>query len=300
MRFSRTWIEEYRAVNTYMRKLKITKPEAKDVVLCDIAKQCPQLSPEVAPLYMYNLAEEFNGGIPNIFFESVPLKKFLKECKINSIDGIKEHLLQHGKVYTVGRHKYIDNEVIERGEVPPEELMQCYILSYNIHIPNEEYGYTFCYDYSKELNQLLVWVKCEEVGSAYFATLGDDNSELSVKSLYKQNEHAMVENVSFALNFLFYILCFPEMLVDGLWCKAKDMIASNKMTLKTSPKVLHDSIEAVGTANTKGTKCPHFRTGYFRHLTSDFYKAKQGQFVFVKSCVVNGSSVKTCLSIDKD
>lgn len=283
-----------------MRKLKITKPEAKDAVIDRIIKQCPQLAPDDAPLYTYNLVEEFAGAIPHIFFENMHLKQFLQECKINSIAGIKEHLMQHGKVYTVGRNKYLDLETIESGTIPSDELMNCHILSYNIHIPNEDYGYTFCYDYSEELNQLLVWVKNEETQHAYYSTLSDENPELTVKSFYKQGDSAMVENVSFALNFLFYILCFPEMLVDGLWCKATDIIASKKMTLKTSPKVLMSDTEVPETTKTKGSKCPHFRTGHFKHLTSDFYKEKQGQFVFVKSCVVNGASVKTCLSIDKD
>ena len=33
---------------------------------------------------------------------------------------------------------------------------------------------------------------------------------------------------------------------------------------------------------------PHFRRGYFKRLSSDFYKNKKGQIVFVHETIVNG------------
>ena len=42
---------------------------------------------------------------------------------------------------------------------------------------------------------------------------------------------------------------------------------------------------------------PHFRRGYFKRLTSDFYTKKKGQIVFVKETMVNGKA-KTVYTAD--
>ena len=35
---------------------------------------------------------------------------------------------------------------------------------------------------------------------------------------------------------------------------------------------------------------PHFRKGYYKRLTSDFYKNKKGQIIFVSETMVNGKA----------
>lgn len=37
-----------------------------------------------------------------------------------------------------------------------------------------------------------------------------------------------------------------------------------------------------------GVVIPHFRRGYFKRLSSDFYKNKKGQIIFVHETIVNG------------
>ena len=37
-----------------------------------------------------------------------------------------------------------------------------------------------------------------------------------------------------------------------------------------------------------GVVITHFRRGYFKRLSSDFYKNKKGQIIFVHETIVNG------------
>ncbi len=62
-----------------------------------------------------------------------------------------------------------------------------------------------------------------------------------------------------------------------------DTITENNHYLNTSDKVLDATEKAAA-----GVVIPHFRRGYFKRLSSDFYKNKKGQIVFVHETIVNG------------
>ena len=85
-----------------------------------------------------------------------------------------------------------------------------------------------------------------------------------------------------AINLISYIYCFPDCLVDGA---PHDVKTENNHYLNTSEKVLDVTVKAEA-----GLVIPHFRRGYFKHLTSDFYKNKKGQIVFVHETIVNGTA----------
>ncbi len=88
------------------------------------------------------------------------------------------------------------------------------------------------------------------------------------------------EITKLALNLISYIYCFPECLVDGA---PHDIKTQNNHYLNTSEK----EVEA-GERAENGVVIPHFRRGYFKRLSSDFYKNKKGQIVFVHETIVNG------------
>ena len=77
-----------------------------------------------------------------------------------------------------------------------------------------------------------------------------------------------------------YIYCFPDCLVDGA---PHDVKTENNHYLNTSEKVLDVTEKAAA-----GVVIPHFRRGYFKRLSSNFYKNKKGQIVFVHETIVNG------------
>ena len=49
----------------------------------------------------------------------------------------------------------------------------------------------------------------------------------------------------------------------------------------------------------KGAKRPHMRRGYFKCLSSDFYKNKRGQIIFIRETMVKGKSKTVDMSDDE-
>ena len=49
----------------------------------------------------------------------------------------------------------------------------------------------------------------------------------------------------------------------------------------------------------KGAKRPHMRKGYFKCLTSEFYKNKRGQIIFVRETMVKGKTKTVDMSDDE-
>lgn len=98
-----------------------------------------------------------------------------------------------------------------------------------------------------------------------------------------------IEKFYLAMNFLFYIKAFPECVLDGVPPSEKKI--ANAKVIGTSPKVVHH------TTTEHGFVTPHFRSGHFRHLDSDYYKNKKGQVIFVAATMVKGRA-KTVITKD--
>lgn len=86
------------------------------------------------------------------------------------------------------------------------------------------------------------------------------------------------------INSIFYIKAFPDCIIDGTPSEIKSFNsfygATKRIKLKT-----HDSlIDRSGVT-------PHFRRGYFKTLSSNYFKKKRGQVVFVHSTFVKGKAV---------
>ena len=101
-----------------------------------------------------------------------------------------------------------------------------------------------------------------------------------------RNDNAWVFNL--AMNFLFYLQAFPECIIDGVPNgvkrnpKAKSIGVSEKI-VSHRENGEHGFIRA------------HFRSGYFRHLNSDYFVNCKGQVRFIESTMVKGRA-KTVLN----
>ena len=90
-----------------------------------------------------------------------------------------------------------------------------------------------------------------------------------------------------AVNFLFYIQAFPDCVVDGVPNGVKRNPSANSISM--SDKIVsHRTVE-------HGFVRPHFRSGYFRHMNSDWYVNCKGQVRFIPSTMVKGRA-KTVIS----
>ena len=89
------------------------------------------------------------------------------------------------------------------------------------------------------------------------------------------------------MNFLFYINAFPECVIDGV---------PNGVKHNPKSKVISVSEKIVSHRTTEhGFVKPHFRSGYFRHLNSDYFVNCKGQVRFIASTMVKGKA-KTVIS----
>lgn len=249
--------------------------------------------------YSVALAVQFlTNNAKNIYFENEKLESFLRNTRIKQISGIKEYIKQNG-------NKLFD--ILNSNEMFNEEEGNIIYQIFNVHIPNQVYGYVFIFLYSPEKDSLYVgFVQQQNKQHKTLFALCLDNED-DLKSLNKDladpildlNDQKLYSNIVFAVNFLYYILCFPEMLINGLAVNIKNANESeqNKQFLHISPKIVEPTThENKGNKEGAGSKCTHFRQGHFRFCGSDYYKQKKGQVVFVHASIINGNNVKTCLN----
>ena len=88
--------------------------------------------------------------------------------------------------------------------------------------------------------------------------------------------------------------CFPECVRDGVPSTNNETVYQSKgrnVCLDISEKVLEEG--------QKGVKRPHMRKGYFKCLSSEFYKNKRGQIIFVRETMVKGKSKTVDMSEDE-
>ena len=84
-----------------------------------------------------------------------------------------------------------------------------------------------------------------------------------------------------AMNFLFYLQAFPECIIDGV-----------PNGVKRNPKAksisISDKVVSHRENGEHGFVRAHFRSGYFRHLNSDYFVNCKGQVRFISSTMVKG------------
>jgi hypothetical protein len=88
-----------------------------------------------------------------------------------------------------------------------------------------------------------------------------------------------------------YIECFPEQIADGIPFDLKHPNHFRKMQSKTisiAPSVFTNHNSPI----------PHYRTGHFRLLSSEYYKNKRWKVVFVSGCFVKGKA-QTVLNLEE-
>jgi hypothetical protein len=87
---------------------------------------------------------------------------------------------------------------------------------------------------------------------------------------------------------------FPECIKDGVPEFIKDSEKDKSFMIDIAEKV----IEPVTESTSGKVVSPHFRRGFYRRLSSDYYKNKKGQIIFVSETMVNGKA-KTVYTTEK-
>ena len=205
----------------------------------------------------------------HIYFKQKELRDFLQNMKLADLNGITDFLYNSGETF------YFAPSLDTKKYLGKPEKIQTY--SFGIHIPyeKEEKGYAFqlCYNEKKELD--LVWA----VGN----NEGWISAETYEYNLKNEGEHSdfFVKIFRLAVNTIAYMKVFPECVTEGVPPTEKERLA---YTLDISEKV----IEPFKNQDSVKTVVPHFRKGYLKRLSSDYYTHKKGQIIFVSETMVNG------------
>lgn len=243
-------------IEKFAKEQGITDRGTKTELFFDYCKNYCQTEDDVLNLQIFRL--ELAGIIPHYFIESKDLTKFLHETKIKDYNGLLKYVKENGiKTLNPANGNTINDT-----------------LTLNVHTPYEKDGYTIVYSIVNGLLAIFV---------AHGAILTHcDSSIFSNAKEYKKLDPDVIKQTDFAINFLFYIICFPETVIDGVPKMENEETYNSGKTIKVSDKIIE--------AATTKTIIPHFRRGYFKHLESDYFVNKKGQIIFVHETMVKGKA----------
>ena len=148
--------------------------------------------------------------------------------------------------------------------------------------PNAFYSFGIL---GKEQSYAIACAKC--FNKHVISVLTDEMNYTFCEDDFDYSKNRDVHIFNLIMNFLFYINAFPECVIDGVPSGIKQNKTSK--TISLSDKVIsHTTCE-------RGFVRPHFRSGYFRHLNSDYFVNCKGQVRFIASTMVKGKA-KTVIS----
>jgi hypothetical protein len=207
----------------------------------------------------------------HLYFVDKSLKKFLENVPLADLEGIG---------------KYID----ENGMINEQGKMKLSYFPFGIHVPyeNKYKGYAFGLMNNEEKKMILNWAVGKE---------GAWCSEKNYKDLLKEDSkdaNDITRIFRLAINTIAYMEAFPECIKDGVPEFIKDSEKDKSFMIDIAEKV----IEPVTESTSGKVVSPHFRRGFYRRLSSDYYKNKKGQIIFVSETMVNGKA-KTVYTTEK-
>lgn len=208
---------------------------------------------------------ELDNKIPHLFIETKELKEFLHKTKVKDYGGIKKYISENGtEIINLSNNFCLDKTLV-----------------LNVHTPYEKDGYTISYTIVNDV--LAIFVAHGELLTHC------DSSIFSNEKEFQKQDSDVVRQTNFAINFLYYMICFPEAIIDGVPKMENEEVFDTGKIIKVSEKVVES------TASKSIT--PHFRKGYFKRLESDYFVNKKGQIIFVHETMVKGKA-KTVVDTD--
>lgn len=209
---------------------------------------------------------EVHKKFTHIFFTTGELRDFLQEMPLVDLDGIIDFLFKSGEAFF-----YIPSAV---------SVQQVQTYSFGIHIPyeKESKGYAFQLSLAPTGRINLLWSQNENYAICSSATYKENCKKEDEKSQYQAKMFRL------AVNTIAYMQAFPECVKEGA---PQTSFTENSFILSPSDKI----IEQKTYAKTGRVMPPHYRRGYLKMLTSDFYKEEnRGKIIFVTDTTVNAES----------
>lgn len=203
-----------------------------------------------------------NKKLLHLYFADKSLKEFLENIPLADLEGIK---------------KYID----ENGLITDQGFLQLKYFPFGIHIPYENKYKAFAFGLMNDQFNHMVLSWTEGNGGAWCSNL--NYKELIGKDTEEAKE--ITKRFRLAINTIAYMEAFPECVKEGVPEYIKEP-KENSFILEIADKVL----EPIQKTGSEKKISPHFRKGYYKRLSSDYYKNKKGQIIFVSETMVNGKA----------
>jgi len=214
----------------------------------------------------------------HIYLEAPELYEVIKAIQLKDLQAIKQYLQDTG--------------VKKQFLVPSTgQILDTVFYNIAVHVPNHIDSFTYSFFYLPDGGVILHFEKDGKIGA--ISEQAYEDSTIRTDEAAKTE----VQNFNFAVNLLTYMRCFPECVKDGVPEDNKDKLyipQGQSIQLGASDK-MQEIIR-----DTTGQKRPHYRTGYFKTLTSDFYTHKKGQVIFVRETMVNAKAKTVVLSDDEE
>ncbi len=109
-----------------------------------------------------------------------------------------------------------------------------------------------------------------------------------------ESSASLIKDFPLAVNLLAYMRCFLECVRDGV------PTDNNSNTYRYKDRSVQLGTSDKITETVKGAMRPHFRKGYFKRLSSEFYTKKRGLIIFVSETMVNAKSKTVEMSDDRE
>lgn len=202
----------------------------------------------------------------HVWFEQKELRDFLRdELPIKDLEGIKLYLIEEGEDHKINSSKN-------------EEDLEYVRYDIALHVPYETDGYVFSFAIMPDNTISLFY--CGDKGAGQL----NESEYNEIKGRSDVTIVNLVKDFTLAVNLIAYMKCFPECVKDGV----PDVNNSNTYRYKERSVQLKVSEKIKETV--KGTMRPHFRSGYFKLLSSEFYTKKRGKLIWVSETTVNAKS----------
>ena len=264
----------------YKQWCKVTKSSDGEQFyekLCQFAYMDQNIITRAAKLRMASFwLNDYRKEILHVWLDDKELFGFLRDdVSLKDLDGIKTYLTQNGE----------PDEMPDPSTGKPYKWIR-YLIG--IHVPNEVDGFAFGFSLDLQRNEISLYIYSDEgVGQIH------ETEYEALKDRTDWEAESIKKDFKFAINLIAYMECFPECIRDGV----PDTHNSN--TYRYKDRSVQLGVSDKITETVKGSMRPHFRRGYMKFLSSDFYKNKRGQLVWVSETTVNAKSKTVEMSDDE-
>lgn len=210
--------------------------------------------------------KDYQKEILHVWFEQKELRDFLRDdIPIKDLEGIKQYLKEEGE---------------ENKTASPDSGKDLEWVRYDIalHVPFETDGYVFSFVILHDDTFALLY--CSDTGTGQL----HESEYNEIKNKSDETSVSIIKDFTLAVNLIAYMKCFPECVKEGV----PDVNNSNTYRYKDRSVQLGTSDKVYSPV--KGAMRPHFRRGHFKLLSSEFYKNKRGELIWVKETMVNSKS----------